>query len=310
MLRYIIRRIVYMLVTMFVIATVTFFLMKLLPGSPLHNQEKLSPDQQKIILEKYGLNDPLPVQYVRYIGNLVKGDLGVSFQYNNRPVSTMIAERIGPSAVLGFQAVVFGTIVGILLGIIAALKYNTIVDYGATTIAVLGISIPSFVFAGFLQYFLAVKFPIFPVADWGGFKYTVLPSLALSVPVIATVARFMRTELLEILSSDYIMLARAKGVGKRDIILKHALRNALIPIITLLGPMIVNIITGSLVIENIFGIPGLGDQFVRSIMTNDFGMIMGTTLFYSALFIFMVFVVDILYGVIDPRIRLTGGKKS
>jgi len=310
MLRYIIRRIVYMVVTMFIIATATFFLMKLLPGSPLHNQDKLSPDQQKIILEKYGLNDPLPVQYVRYMGNLVKGDFGVSFQYNNRPVSTMIAERIGPSAILGFQATVFGTIVGILLGIIAALKHNTIVDYGATTIAVLGISIPSFVFAGFLQYFFAVKFQLFPVADWGGFEYTVLPTLALSAPVIATVARFMRTELLEILSSDYIMLARAKGIGNRDIILKHALRNALIPIITLLGPMIVNIMTGSLVIENIFGIPGLGDQFVRSIMTNDFGMIMGTTLFYSAIFIFMIFVVDILYGVIDPRIRLTGGKNS
>ncbi|KMY53215.1 peptide ABC transporter permease [Bacillus sp. FJAT-27231] len=309
MAKFVFKRLIYMVITLLIIATLTFFLMKLLPGSPLKNQEKLSPAQQEIILDKYGLNDPLPVQYVHYMANLFKGDLGLSFQYDNRPVSTMIGERIGPSAYLGFQAVVFGTIVGIILGLLAAIRQNSLLDYAATTVAVLGISIPSFVFAGLLQYYFAVKYPIFPVAAWEGFEYTVLPTIALSVFVIATVARYMRSELLEVLSSDYIMLARAKGISSFDIMVKHALRNALIPIITLLGPLAVNIMTGSLVIENIFGIPGIGQQFVRSIMTNDFPVIMGVTLFYSVLFIFVVFIVDILYGVIDPRIRLSGGKK-
>lgn len=310
MVKYTLKRLFYMVLTLFVIATITFFLMKLLPGSPLANQEKLSPEQQEIILDKYGLNDPVPVQYVNYMTNLAKGDLGLSFQYGNRPVTQMIGERIGPSAELGFQAIVFGTIVGILLGVISALKHNTIIDYAATTIAVLGISIPSFVFAGLLQYFVGVQWQWLPVASWEGFEYTIMPTLALSVFVIATVARYMRSELLEILSSDYITLARAKGVSAPAIMIKHALRNALIPIITLLGPLAVNIMTGSLVIERIFAIPGIGEQFVRSINTNDFTVIMGTTLFYSVLFVVVIFIVDILYGVIDPRIRVSGGGRK
>jgi oligopeptide transport system permease protein len=310
MVKYTLKRLFYMVLTLFIIATITFFLMKLLPGSPLTNQERLSPEQQELILDKYGLNDPLPIQYVNYMTNLLKGDLGLSFQYDNRPVAQMIAERIGPSAELGFQAIVFGTIVGIILGVIAALKHNTIWDYTATTIAVLGISVPSFVFAGLLQYYFGVEWQWFPVASWEGFEYTILPTLSLSVFVIATVARYMRSELLEVLNSDYIMLARAKGVSAPVIMVKHALRNALIPIITLLGPLAVNIMTGSLVIERIFAIPGIGEQFVRSINTNDYTVIMGITLFYSVLFIAVVFIVDILYGIIDPRIRVSGGDRK
>lgn len=309
MARYVIKRIVYMVITLFIIATVTFFLMKLLPGSPLQNQEKLTPEQRQIILEKYGLNDPVPVQYVRYLGNLLKGDLGVSFQYDNRPVMELIGERIGPSAQLGFQAIVLGTIIGLLLGIFAAIRHNTWGDYTATVISVLGISIPSFVLAGFLQYFIAVKLQWLPVAFWEGFEYTILPTLALSVGVIANIARFMRTEMLEVLSSDYILTARAKGISNAAVIVKHAIRNSLIPIITILGPMVVNLMTGTLVIEKIFAVPGLGEQFVRSIELNDYPVIMGTTLFYSALLILAIFIVDMLYGVIDPRIRLAGGKK-
>ncbi|MCM3787921.1 ABC transporter permease [Domibacillus indicus] len=310
MVKYTLKRLFYMVLTLFIIATITFFLMKLLPGSPLTNQEKLSPEQQEIILDKYGLNDPVPVQYVNYMTNLLKGDLGLSFAYDNRPVSQMIGERIGPSAELGFQAIIFGTVIGILLGVISALKHNTIIDYAATTIAVLGISIPSFVFAGLLQYFVGVQWQWLPVASWEGFEYTIMPTLALSVFVIATVARYMRSELLEILNSDYITLARAKGVSAPSIMIKHAIRNALIPIITLLGPLAVNIMTGSLVIERIFAIPGVGDQFVRSINTNDFTVIMGTTLFYSVLFVVVVFIVDVLYGVVDPRIRVSGGGRK
>jgi oligopeptide transport system permease protein len=309
MARYTLQRFIYMIITLFIIATATFFLMKLLPGSPLTNQEKLTPEQRQIILEKYGLNDPVPVQYVNYLKNLVQGDLGVSFQYDNRPVTELIGERIGPSAQLGFQALLFGTIVGLLLGIFAAIRHNTAGDYVSTVISVLGISIPSFVFAALLQYYIGVKLQLLPVAFWEGFEYTIMPTLALSMGVIANIARFTRTEMLEVLNSDYILTARAKGISQAGVIFKHAIRNALIPIVTILGPMAVNLMTGTLVVEQIFAVPGLGEQFVRSINLNDYTVIMGTTLFYSALLIFVIFIVDILYGVIDPRIRLAGGKK-
>ncbi|WP_033843303.1 oligopeptide ABC transporter permease [Geobacillus sp. FSL W8-0032] len=309
MARYTLQRFAYMVVTLFIIATLTFFLMKLLPGSPLQNQEKLTPEQKALILKEYGLDKPVPVQYMLYLGNLLKGDLGVSFQYDNRPVTELISDRIGPSAQLGFQAIVFGTIVGLILGIVAAIRHNRWEDYTATVIAVLGASIPSFVLGGFLQYFIAVKWQLLPVAFWEGFKYTILPTLALSVGVIASIARFMRTEMLEVLSSDYILTARAKGISQAGVILKHAIRNSLIPVITILGPLTVNLMTGTLVIEKLFAVPGLGEQFVRSIELNDYPVIMGTTLFYSALLILAVFIVDVLYGIVDPRIRLAGGKK-
>ncbi|KON92376.1 peptide ABC transporter permease [Rossellomorea marisflavi] len=309
MVKYTIKRIVYMIITLLIIATATFFLMKLLPGTPLTNQERLSPQQQQIILEKYGLNDPLPVQYINYMTNLVQGDLGLSFQYDNRPVSQMIGDRIGPSAILGFQAMVLGTIIGLIVGIIAAIRQNTWVDYGSTFLAVLGISIPSFVFAALLQYYVGVKWELLPVALWGEYKHTILPTLALTVGVVATIARYMRTEMLEILNTDYILLAKAKGTTRVNVIVKHGVRNAMIPIITILGPMTVGIMTGTMVIEQIFAVPGLGEQFVRSINTNDYTVIMGVTLFYSVLLVAVIFLVDILYGIIDPRIRLVGGKK-
>ncbi|WP_242221137.1 oligopeptide ABC transporter permease [Bacillus cereus group sp. BfR-BA-01380] len=307
--RYTLQRFAYMIITLFLITTLTFFLMKLLPGSPLKNQEKLSPAQKEIILEKYGLNDPIPVQYVHYMKNLAKGDLGVSFQYDNRPVTDMIVDRIGPSAQLGFQAVVLGTFIGLLLGIVAALRPNTWADYGATFISVLGMSVPGFVFAALLQYYVAVKAGWLPVAFWKGFSFTILPTIALSVTVIATIARFARTELIEVMQADYILTAKAKGISQPVIIVKHALRNAMIPIITILGPLVANLLTGTLVIEQVFAVPGLGEQFVKSIPLNDYTIIMGTTIFYSAIFILVIFIVDILYGVVDPRIRLAGGKK-
>ncbi|NQD65283.1 ABC transporter permease [Bacillus haikouensis] len=309
MVKYTIQRLVYMIITLLIIATATFFLMKLLPGSPLQNQERLSPEQQQIILDKYGLNEPLPVQYVNYMTGLAQGDLGLSFQYDNRPVTQIIGDRIGPSALLGFQAMVLGAILGILVGIIAAIKHNTWLDYGSTILAVLGISIPSFVFAALLQYYVGVKLEWLPVALWGEYKHTILPTLALTVGVVATIARFMRTEMLEILNSDYILLAKAKGISKVGTVVKHAVRNAMIPIVTILGPMTVAVMTGSLVVERIFAVPGLGEQFVLSINMNDYTVIMGITLFFSVLFIAVIFLVDILYGIIDPRIRLAGGKK-
>lgn len=309
MAKYITKRVVYMFISLFIIATFTFILMKMLPGSPLASAAKLSVEQREIVYEKYGLNDPIPVQYVRYMGNLAKGDFGVSFQYKNADVMTLILNKLKYSAILGAQALLFGTLIGIILGMIAALKQNTVWDYGSTIIAILGISIPSFVFAVLLQYVFAVKLEILPVGLWNGWQSSILPSIALAMGPIAIAARFIRTEMIEVLSSDYILLAKAKGANWFEIAFKHAFRNALIPLITVLGPVAAGLLTGSLVVEQIFAIPGIGEQFVTSISTNDFSVIMGTTMFFSVFLIVIILIVDILYGVIDPRIRLSGGNK-
>ena len=310
MAKYILQRVIYMIITMFFVISITFFLMKLIPGTPFNNAEKLSPAQLQIMKDKYGLNDPVPVQYVNYLVNMVKGDLGVSFQFNNTPVTELISQRIEASALLGFQAMVVGSILGIILGVIAALKQNTWMDYTATFIAVVGKSIPSFVFAGLLQYYIGVKLGWFPVMFWRGPEYTVLPTIALAMFPISIAARFMRTEMIDVLGSDYITLARAKGASYFQISVKHALRNALIPVITVLGPLAVSLMTGSLVIEQIFSIPGIGEQFVKSINVNDYPVIMGTSILFAFLFVLIILIVDILYGIIDPRIRIAGGKKK
>jgi oligopeptide transport system permease protein len=307
MAKYITKRIVYMFLSLFLIASFTFILMKLLPGSPLASAAKLSIEQREVVYEKYGLNDPIPVQYVRYMGNLAKGDFGVSFQYKNADVATLIVKKLKYSAILGSQALVFGIIIGVILGMIAALKQNTVWDYGSTIIAILGISIPSFVFAVLLQYVFSVWLGVLPVGLWEGWKSSILPSIALAMGPVAVSARFIRTEMIEVLSSDYILLAKAKGANWFEIAFKHAFRNALIPLVTVLGPLAAGLLTGSLVVEQIFAIPGIGEQFVTSIHTTDYAIIMGTTMFFSVLLIVIILIVDILYGIIDPRIRLSGG---
>ncbi len=308
MTKYIIKRVFYMFITLFLIATATFFLMKTLPGSPISSAEKLSPAQLAIVEAKYGLDKPVPVQYGIYMLNLVQGDLGNSFAFKGANVTDLIIKRLGPSMQLGAQAMFFGVTIGIILGMIAALKQNSFWDYGSTIVSILGISIPSFVFAAMLQYWLAVRFDFFPVALWNdGFKSSVLPSLALAMGPLAISARFIRTEMIEVLSSDYITLAKSKGANGYEVAFKHAFRNAMIPLVTVMGPLAAGLLTGSLVIEKIFAIPGIGEQFVRSIMVNDFSIIMGTTLFFSVFLISIILLVDILYGIIDPRIRLSGG---
>lgn len=308
MTKYVLKRLCYMFVSLFIVITITFFLMKLMPGSPF-NDTKLNAQQKEILNEKYGLNDPVALQYVNYLKNVVTGDFGNSFQYHNMPVWDLVKPRLIPSMEMGITAMVIGVVLGLVLGVAAATKQNTWVDYTTTIISVIAVSVPSFVLAVLLQYVLAVKLEWFPVAGWEGFSTAILPSLALSATVLATVARYIRAEMIEVLSSDYILLARAKGNSTLKVLFGHALRNALIPIITIIVPMLAGILTGTLTIENIFGVPGLGDQFVRSITTNDFSVIMATTILFSTLFIVSIFIVDILYGVIDPRIRVQGGKK-
>ncbi|MGK7376344.1 oligopeptide ABC transporter permease [Planococcus sp. 1R117A] len=309
MKKYILSRIGYMAFTFLLIATFTFFLMQTLPGSPF-NDERLTETQKVVMNERYGLDQPVSIQYFRYLANTAKGDFGVSFQFDGRSVSSIIGERIGVSAILGAQSLVLGTILGLFLGIIAALRHNTFIDYGAMVLAVLGLSIPNFVLAGLLQYWVGVRLQWLPVAFWGGFEYSIMPTIALSAFVVATIARFMRTEMLDVLGHEYITTARAKGIRELFVILRHGIRNAMIPIITILGPLTVGLMTGTLVVEQIFSVPGLGEQFVKSILTNDYPVIMGVTLFYSFLFIVVIFIVDLLYGVIDPRIRLSGGGRN
>lgn len=308
MTKYVLKRLCYMFVSLFIVITITFFLMKLMPGSPF-NDTKLNAQQKEILNEKYGLNDPVALQYVNYLKNVVTGDFGNSFQYHNMPVWDLVKPRLIPSMEMGITAMIIGVVLGLVLGVAAATKQNTWVDYTTTIISVIAVSVPSFVLAVLLQYVFAVKLEWFPVAGWEGFSTAILPSLALSATVLATVARYIRAEMIEVLSSDYILLARAKGNSTLKVLFGHALRNALIPIITIIVPMLAGILTGTLTIENIFGVPGLGDQFVRSITTNDFSVIMATTILFSTLFIVSIFIVDILYGVIDPRIRVQGGKK-
>jgi len=308
MIRYVARRVVYMLVALFVIATITFFISKLLPGSPFANP-KLTPEIRQQLFEKYGLDEPLYVQYAKYMLNVAQGDLGNSFYFESRPVTDMIMKGLPVSAFIGIQAVVFGLVVGLVLGIVAALRHNTLWDTAAVVIAVLGVSVPSFVLGPILQYWLGVKLGLFPIAFFESWWYSVLPSLALSVFVVSTVARFVRSEMLEVMGQDYITLARAKGLTGLAVILRHVLRNALIPLVTVMAPLTIYLITGSLVVEQIFAVPGIGEQFVRAIVVSDYSMIMGTTIFFSILFILALLIQDILYGLIDPRIRISGAKE-
>ena len=308
--KYIFKRIFYMIITLFLIATITFFLMKLLPGSPYANEENLTDAQLQIMNAKYGLDKPVWMQYLIYLGGLVRLDLGMSFQYNST-VLNLLSSRVGPSFQIGLQALIFGMGMGTLLGLVAAMKQNTIVDTGATFFAIIGRSVPSFVFAVVLQLVFGVIFPILPIALWNqGFISSILPTLALSISPVADSARFIRTEMVEVLQSDYMELALAKGLSRMEVVMKHGVRNALIPLVTIAGPMLVGLMTGSMVIENIFAIPGIGEQFVKSILTNDYPTIMGVTMMYSFLLVVTILIVDLLYGFIDPRIRLTQGGEA
>ncbi|MDT2828066.1 MAG: oligopeptide ABC transporter permease [Enterococcus viikkiensis] len=308
--KYLLKRVFFMLITLWLIATITFFLMQLLPGTPYTNQERLSPETIAMLNKQVGLDKPVIVQYGIYLSNLVQGDFGISFQFKNQAVATLLAGRIGPSLQLGVQAIIFGTLVGIILGTVAAMRQNSWVDTSSTLIAILGRSIPNFVFAVLLQYIFAMKLQVLPIAKWEGFAYTILPTIALAMSPLADSARFIRTEMVEVLHSDYVELARAKGLSRWEIAFKHGLRNSLIPLMTLLGPLAVALMTGSLVVENIFAIPGIGEQFVKSITTNDYPTIMAVTILYSFMLVFVILVVDLLYGLVDPRIRLSEGSKS
>ncbi|HBM4333532.1 TPA: ABC transporter permease [Enterococcus faecium] len=309
-IKYVLKRVFFMIITLWLIATITFFLMQLLPGTPYTNQERLSPETIEMLNKQVGLDKPVIVQYGIYLSNLLQGDFGISFQFKNQPVAHLLAGRIGPSLQLGLQAIIFGTVLGTILGTISAMKQNTWADTSSTLVAILGRSIPNFVFAVLLQYIFAIKLQVLPIAKWDGFVYTILPTIALAMSPLADSVRFIRTEMVEVLHSDYVELAKAKGLSRWEIAFKHGLRNSLIPLMTLLGPLAVALMTGSLVVENIFAIPGIGEQFVKSITTNDYPTIMAVTILYSFMLIFVILIVDLLYGLVDPRIRVSEGSRG
>lgn len=304
MIKYILKRIGISIVTLWIVITVTFFLLRLLPGGPFLGEKSLPPEIMANLEAKYGLDKPLSEQYVIYLTNLVKGDLGPSMKYTGRDVSDIITYSFPASAKLGGVAVVLSLVLGIILGIIAALKYNKWPDSVCMVLATLGVTIPSFVLASVLMYIFGVKYKLLPITGLNDWKSYILPAIALSGYSIAFISRLTRSKLLEVMKSDYIRTARAKGVSETSIIIKHALRNTLIPIVTYLGPLIAGILTGSFVVEKIFAIPGLGREFVTTITNRDYTVIMGVTIFFSALLIICNLLVDILYVVIDPRIKL------
>lgn len=305
MLRYILRRLVSILVTLFVIVTVTFFLMRIAPGNPFTSEKKIPPEIEANLMAHYGLDQPWYKQYAQYLVKVATWDFGPSFKYKGQTVNDLIADGFPVSLYLGLEALFIAVFFGILLGVFAAVRQNSWVDYSSMSLAVIGISVPSFIMAAVLQYIFAIKLQWFPIATWGSFKHTILPALALAMMPLAYIARLTRSTMLEVLNNDYIKTAKSKGFSERVIVYRHALRNSLLPVISYLGPLTANIITGSFVIEKIFGIPGLGAHFVQSITNRDYTVIMGVTTFYSIILLLAVLLVDIVYGLIDPRIKVS-----
>lgn len=311
MKKYILKRVGMSILTLLVILLVLFILMDLMPGSPF-NDEKLTADQLALLYAKYGLDKPMIVRFGLYLKNMLTGDLGVSYAINkNFAIADMLDGRIQVSILVGVLAMIIGTIIGLLLGIAAALNHNTWIDNLCSAISVFGVSVPSYVCALLLCYFIAYKLQWLPIlySSSKPVSSLILPAVALSVSPTANIARFTRSELLDVLGSDYILLIKSKGVKDWKMIMKHAMRNALIPVVTVMGPILVNLMTGSSVIEKIFGIPGLGTLMISGIQQNDYNVTIACSFVYSAMFIVMMLIVDILYGVIDPRIRVTAGEK-
>lgn len=308
MLKYTLERLFFGLVTLLIIITITFFLIKILPGSPF-NDEKITPEQKKLLDQKFGLDQPVPVQYIRYLKGIVtKLDFGKSFKYDNQDVMrNLILPRMPRTIKVGALGLLIGVTIGITLGAIASLNHGKFFDTAMVILAVLGSSIPSFVFAMVLQYTLGVKYKVLPVMYDDKIPISIiLPALALSVHPISTLTRFMRSELVEVLNSDYILLAKAKGLSKFQVVFRHAIRNALIPVITVIGPLVISILTGGVIMDTIFGIPGLGQLMVDGVTLNDYFIILSVATVISFLYISVMLIIDLLYGVIDPRIRISG----
>ncbi|MEK3788207.1 MULTISPECIES: ABC transporter permease [Paenibacillus] len=310
MLRYLTNKFLFMLLSLFILISATFFLMKAIPGNPFLSEKATSPEIQARLMQQYGLDKPVYEQYFKYLGDIATGDFGISMKKLNQNVGDIISQTFQVSLKLGLVAIVVAVILGIALGMLAALYHRKLIDNLAMFLAVLGIAVPSFVLASLIQYFFGLKLGWFNVMGFEGPLDYVLPVAALTAQPIAFIARLTRSSMLEVLHAEYIKTAKAKGLNAITIMFRHVIRNAIMPVVTYVGPMTANIITGSIVIERIFGIGGIGKVLVESITTRDYTMIMGVTIFYGAILMLARFITDIAYALIDPRIKLTSRKEG
>jgi len=309
MAKYILKRCLIAIFTLLVLVTIIFVLVRLLPGDPF-TTEKGNPAIQAQMHAYYGLDKPLITQWTTYIGQLFKGNMGLSLKYPGRTVNDTISQTFPVSASLGLRALSFALAVGIILGTISAQKAGKTVDYLCVLIAIIGVSVPDFIIGVVLQLVFAVKLAWFPAGLWQGWRYTVLPVFALSLYTIAMITRLMRSSMLEVINQDYILTAKAKGLSPFEIIVKHQLRNAILPVVTVMGPLTAAVLTGTFVIEKIFAIPGMGKFYVQSVNDLDYTMVLGMTTFYGMFLVIANLAVDLLYGIIDPRIKITESNKK
>jgi oligopeptide transport system permease protein len=306
MLRFIGRRLLVAIPTLFLVVTLAFFMMRAAPGSPFDTDRKLSPEIERNVLAKYGMNKPVGQQYLDYLAGVAHGDLGPSLKYQDKTVLAILKENYPISLKLGLSAIILAAIVGVSLGVLAALRQNRAVDYGVMTVAVLGVCIPTFVTAPLLVLVFASKLGWLPSAGWndGALVNLVLPVTVLALPQIAIISRLTRAGMIEVLHSNYVRTARAKGLPERSIVGKHALRAAILPLVSYLGPACAGLLTGSLVVEKIFNLPGLGKFFVISALQRDYTVVMGMVIVYAGLILFLNLIADLLYAALDPRVRL------
>lgn len=307
MTRYVFRRLGGAIIILWGIITVTFALMHAIPGGPFTTEKKLPPQVKASIEAKYHLDDPVWKQYGDYLGGVITGDLGPSYKYEGRSVNDIISDAFPISAQLGLLSLMVAVVGGIAAGAISAMRPNGIVDYAVTILSTIGISVPTFIIGAVLVYVVGFELGWFPVALWRGPSYMVLPVLTLAAQPMAFIARLTRSGLLDVYQQEYIRTARAKGLSSWTILTRHALGNAILPVITYLGPLAASLLTGSFIVETIFAIPGLGQYFVTSIYNRDYTVILGITIFYSALVVFLNILVDMIYPLIDPRVTTEEG---
>ena len=312
MLRFLFRRLLIAIPTLFVVVTLAFFMMRAAPGSPFVNERRLSPEVERNVMAKYGMDRPLPVQYLNYVGGVLHGDFGPSLKYKDKTVVRIIAEGFPNSLLIGGLAMALGGIVGVTLGVIAALRQNRAADYAAMGVAVLGVCIPTFVTAPLLVLLFAAWLGALPTAGWPSptepwteaWRYLAMPVVVLSLPQIAIISRLTRAGMIEVMRSNYVRTARAKGLPEHSVVLRHALRGAILPLVSYIGPATAGVITGSLVVEKIFQLPGIGRAFVTSALQRDYTVVMGVVILYATLILLLNLVADVLYAVLDPRVRL------
>lgn len=307
-MRYLLRRLIISLLTMWLVVTFSFFLVHTMPGNPFATKELLGVDMQQRLIHYYGLDKPLVEQYITYLSNLLHGNLGFSYRNPGQTVNSIIQTSFPISAQIGLMAFVPGILLGILLGVTSVIHKDQLIDRSVVTYSVINAALPVFVLASLLQYFFAAKWKLLPSARWGTPRQMILPVLTIMIGICAGKARAVRTMLIEICGEDFMQVGRARGISTRRLMYRHGVRNALIPLLSPTGMELASVLTGTFVVEQVYAIPGFGTQYVNAVKSLDYSVILGMTIFYTVLIVALNFLVDLLYCAIDPRIRLSGGK--